>query len=456
MELSPESLLEQLQEVSSCNGFVVAYSGGLDSSVLLHVMHRVRSLTAASNPDAPPVSLRAIHINHGLSVHANHWQRHCERTCAQLGISLSVERVTIDLTSGSSLENLARQQRYAAFERLLEAGECLVMAHHLDDTAETFLLRSLRGAGPRGLAAIPRQRPLGLATLMRPLLGHTRAQLMDYAEKAQLDWCDDESNENRQFDRNYCRHEVLPAIEARWPAFRESWKRSALLCAEADILLDDLAALDYEGVKTPVVSVIDAVNLCTLQPHRQRNLLRYWLSRAGAPEPGWHVLTQIVEELLPASAGAQAEIRWRGGAVTVVLRRFRRNLYLKQEMLPLSDARPISWCVRDPVHLPRNGLLYGIATGGGGLRVSEQTPLTLRYRQGGERCRLHARRMRLLKKILQDAAIEPWLRDRIPLVYSGDTLVCIPGIGICEGWQAGAEEAGWNIVWVPPDASPVS
>lgn len=454
MVFTAEFLLEQLMGLPPGSRFAVAYSGGLDSTVLLHAMHHAVTLAGHAFGDVPIYSLRAIHVNHGLSPNANQWQRLCEQQCAHLGIPLHVERVTLDPDDMANLESQARDKRYGVFERQLESDECLLMAHHLDDQAETFLLRSLRGAGPRGLAAIPKRRPLGKATLLRPLLGVTRAELQVYAEQALLAWVEDESNESLMFERNFCRHELLPKIEARWPAYRESWQRSAQLCAEADILLDDLAVIDFEEAKCPIPTVINAHKLQLLSQARQRNTLRYWLALAGAPDPGWNILTHIVEELIPAAQGTQPEIRWHSTGASVVLRRYRQNLYLHRVVENIASLTPVDWQPKNVCHLKDNGLIYSLAIEGAGLRVDGDTLLNLRYRQGGETFKLQGRRTRTLKKILQDANIAPWLRDRVPLLYCDEELVCIAGVGVCEGWQASGNEPGWQVVWVPPDVTP--
>ena len=453
MTFTADSLLEQLSGFPPGSKFVVAYSGGLDSCVLLHAMHHVLTISAAAYGGAPVYALRAIHVNHALSPNAGQWQQLCEQTCAHLGIALHTEQVTLD-ADAANLESRAREERYGVFERQLQADECLLMAHHLDDQAETFLLRSLRGAGPRGLSSMPVQRPLGKGMLFRPLLQVPRAHLKAYAEQQSLAWVEDESNQSLHFDRNFIRHNVLPKIASRWPSYRESWQRSAHLSAEADVLLDELAAIDYEQLKALVPTIIDASKLQQLSLPRQRNTLRYWLALAGAPDPGWNVLTHIVDELIPASSDSQPEIRWQADMMSVVLRRYRNKLYLQKVLAGIAEAAPIAWQAKQLLHLPSNGLLYAIAQEGDGLLVEDSTALNLRYRQGGESCKLHGRRTRPLKKVLQDADIAPWLRDRLPLVYLGDELVCVPGVGVCDGWRARGKQAGWQIIWVPPDATP--
>ncbi|MDO8270864.1 MAG: tRNA lysidine(34) synthetase TilS [Gammaproteobacteria bacterium] len=457
MTFTEQSLSAQLAGIPEGSRLVVAFSGGLDSSVLLWALYR---LLQQSNPNA--FGLSAIHVNHGLSPNAASWQQFCADTCARLGIELSVERVHIARHAGASLENLARQQRYAAFTRCLQPGDYLVMGHHLDDQAETFLLRTLRGSGPRGLAAMPVTRTLGhgasLRPLLRPLLGVTRQALEDFARGQQLQWIEDESNDATVFDRNYCRHELMPVIARRWPAYRENWLRSAQLCAEAEELLQELAAQDYALTATEDETVIAVDALNQLSPARQRNLLRYWLQRLRVADPGWNALQQIVTELLPAAVDAQPEVSWEdrcedrreSSAVRRVLRRYRDRLYLLHAAPPLPSQECYDWSPPAPLALPYNGGLSVSPGCGSGLRQLQQgTVLQIRYRQGGESFRLAGRRTRPLKKILQDAAVAPWLRERLPLLYAGDELVCIPGIGVCEGWQAQEGEPSWEVIWAP-------
>lgn len=447
MSFTVESLREQLAGFEPASRFAVAFSGGLDSTVLLHAAH-----AALRHRDS--AILRAIHVHHGLSPHADAWEASCRAVCDALGVDLHVERVQIRRDAGASLENLARQRRYEAFEALLAPGDVLLMAHHLDDQAETFLLRSLRGAGPRGLAAIPARRALGNGMLFRPLLATRRAALEEWAQAQRLTWVEDESNTSLHHDRNYCRHAVLPLLEARWPGYRESWLRTSQLAQEADELTEALAQLDFALVKTGSLAVLDSERLQGLSAARQRNVLRYWLQLAGAPDPGWNVLMHIVTEMLPASIEAHPELRWREGGLSVVVRRHKGSLYLQKVMQSIATSSQFLWHPHDTLHLPSNGCVYALAVDGPGLRIPEGAHVTLRYRQGGEVCRLAGRRSRALKKILQDANVPPWLRERIPLVHIDETLVCIPGVGICDGWRTEAGEAGWKLVWIPPDVDP--
>ncbi|MDP1932537.1 MAG: tRNA lysidine(34) synthetase TilS [Gammaproteobacteria bacterium] len=451
MPFSEQSLATQLVGLlpagSGAGRLLIAFSGGLDSCVLLHAMQRLRN-------HFPESEIVAIHVNHGLSHNADVWQAFCENTCAQLGISLHVERVQIERGSGASLENVARERRYSVFSDYLQAGDSLLMAHHLDDQSETFLLRTLRGAGPRGLSAMPARRVLGKGVLIRPLLMFGREELEDWARKQQLEWIDDESNASTVFDRNYVRHEVLPRIAERWPGYRESWMRSAQLCTEADALLEELAAQDYTHVRSPDPTVISCTGMAGLSEVRQRNLLRYWLGIVGISEPGWNILTRMVSEVLAASVDAQPQLSWQTGRGAVVVRRHASMLYLQQEWPVLESRGDFSWNPPEVLQLVDNGSVH-IEPCRHGLRIGDGQRFVLRYRRGGEECRLAGRRMRPLKKILHDSGMAPWLRERLPLVYVDDVLVCIPGVGVCEGWQAHADEPAWQVIWTPPGLQPV-
>lgn len=453
MTFKPLALKDQLLALEGVSRLVVAFSGGLDSCVLLHSIVSLRQQMQADE-QIFPFSIEALHINHGLSPNALQWEQFCEQRGKQLGIPTQVVRVCINTDAGASLENLARIKRYEAFELSLGSADCLLMGHHLDDQAETFLLRSLRGSGPRGLAAIPMRRYLGDIQVLRPLLEHSRAQLKAFAEAEQLEWIEDESNECLDFDRNYTRHVVLPLIEKRWPGFSANWARSATLCAEADALMDEVAAQDLQVCRTPDHYSLDWVALMGLSGARQRNLIRYWVADLGLTQPSWNVLQQIVESLLLAKADAQAQVSWAQDTGRVELRRYQGQLVLQQVLPVIQDQQIHSWLPPAPLTLPDNGTLKAIPTHGAGLRLPANAPVQVRYRHGGEKLRLTGRPNRALKKILQDAGIAPWWRERIPLLYSEDELICVPGVGIAQGWTAAADEPAYEIIWTPVSSFP--
>jgi tRNA(Ile)-lysidine synthase len=447
-------LLELSQQQSMCR-LAVGFSGGMDSHVLLHATHTVlQQLSDTTNT----FELRALHINHGLSPRAESWQTHCEQVCLNLKVPFFPLRVSILRNSGESLEDLARQARYQAFMEQLQPQECLLMAHHQDDQAETLMLRLMRGAGPRGLAAMPAQRRLGKGLLIRPLLEVPRTLLQEYADANQLQWINDESNLDIRFDRNFVRHELFPLIAKRWPGYRQSWQRSSRLSAEADQLNQDLATLDLPGVSTDRNDQLDCRALRTLSTARQRNVIRYWLTLLGFPDPGWQVLRRCTEEVLSAAEDAQPELIWDEHE----LRRYNNRLYALRSLPSLNQAHGLTVAVEDllahrKIELPDNGLLAlshsPNAAGLRLLRLPEQGNLEITYRRGGEQCRLSGRRTRSLKKILHDAGIPPWLRDRLPLIYYENQLAFIPGAGVCEGFESSPERPGVLLEWQPSATS---
>lgn len=444
--------------------FLLGLSGGLDSVVLLHAMTRLRERSGSS------LQLRAAHINHQLQEQSATWAQHCATLCESLAVEFSSIEVTINASAG--IENAARQARYYEFEAALREDEVLLLAHHRDDQMETLLLRLIRGSGSRGLSGIPASRELGRelggepgreqgrGRLIRPLLGIDRDELLLYAEAAKLSWVEDGSNEDESFDRNYCRHTLLPLIEARWPGYRESWSKSAVLARESEALLQELAAMDLVAIATESRSVVSRDKLLALSATRRRNVLRFWLEGLGVEELGWHQLHQLNDEVVPSSTASVLI----GGCR---LHCYRETLHAlaaaaletdvaSEDLSGLSPLPPLSsfsqlLAMPSEVELTNNGSLSFTEASGEGVAVDKLGAMTIRYRQGGEACRLLGRPNKSLKKILQEVEMQPWLRSRIPLLYSGDELAYIPGIGVSEAWAAKDGEAACLIDWQQPD-----
>ncbi len=429
-------------EIASCPSVLVALSGGLDSTVLLH------SLVELSAQSKVNFRLRALHVNHQLQDRANEWQLHCAALCQQLNIEFN--SIAVDVATISGVENAAREARYQAFREALKTGEVLLLAHHRDDQMETLLLRLMRGSGSRGLSGIPRSRELGKGTLLRPLLGFDRQDLLLYAKHMQLKWIEDHSNRDENHDRNYCRHSVLPLIESRWPGYRESWNKAALLAQESESLMQELASLDLALVSTACKSIVDIDKILILSEPRRRNLLRHWLAGLGLPELGWNRLQQLSKEVLLGSASS----RFMGPGFQ--LQRYKNRLYALQpdefSSETAEEQLQQAWDASRQRERPlaNNGSLCSRQAEGRGVSVTACTELKIRYRRGGEYCQLSGRPSKSLKKILQEVDMEPWLRDRMPLLYSGDDLVCIPGVGVSENFAAKAGEPGMLLEWNRP------
>lgn len=450
MPFTEESLIARLPDLDRPARFWVAYSGGLDSHVLLAALSRLLART----PNR--VSLHALHVNHGISPRAPQWQVHCREQCLALAVDFHARRVSLPDRPGESLETRARQARYQAFEAVLEDGDVLLQAHHQDDQVETILYRLCRGSGPKGLAGIPAERRLGRGRVVRPLLDFPRSELEDYARGQGLVWIEDESNTDPRFDRNYLRLELLPRIEARWPAFRDNWRRSARLCGEAAGLLECLAEQDLAAAATERPNVLLAAPLAALDPPRLRNLLRHWFARlgeqAGFPPPDWRGLDRIVAEVLPAAPDAVPLVSWSGGGRRAELRRFAGRLYA---LLPLESQTPgrvLEWPSPAPLALgPGLGTLRLVPVDAEGFSLEEAGPLEVRFREGGERAQVPGRPRRALKKILQESGVPPWLRDRLPLVHARGELLAVADLFIDERWLRERGDGLFRIAWERSD-----
>lgn len=420
---------------------IVGYSGGMDSHALLHLLAMQRELW-------PERTLEAIYVDHGLHPASAVWGGHCARVCRELNVPFRTLRIDARPAPGESPEAAARQARYAALAAALEPDAALLTAHHRDDQAETLLLQLLRGAGPHGLAAMPEAARLGQGRLLRPLLNVDRAALLAYAHTQQLQWIEDASNADTGFDRNYLRHRILPLLRERWPAANRVLARSARLCAETAGWLDAEADADLTRVTTARADALSVPALRELSELRQRNLLRRWLRKLGLPTPDIRQVRQILHDTLTAARDRQPCIHWPGGEV----RRYRDTLYAMPPLVSHDGQRTFLWQpvanTYPPLELPGWGILQLRETVGAGLRadILDGTTLTVRFRRGGERFRPVGRLHRQeLKKLLQEAGIPPWERERLPLLYREDALLAVVGLGIAADFVADSGEAGWQL-----------
>lgn len=426
------------------SGLRVALSGGLDSVVLLTALvdlrHHVKRWRA--------LPLRALHVHHGLRPAADDWARHCRSLCRELGVPLHLRRVRIS-AAGASLEAEARRARYAALERGLHRHEWLLTAHHIDDQLETMLLQWMRGAGVAGLAAMPPRAPFGRGWLMRPLLSVQRDELLVFARAKRLAWVEDDSNVDERFERNYVRAQVAPLLRARWPAAARVAARSAAHLGEAKALLEEIAASDLAAIGGPA-GTLELAKLDALSVARQRNVLRHWLAAHGLNIPDTVHLERIRAELPAARADAQPLVRWTGGEV----RRFRERLYaftpaqsVAMAQRPRSgyetSRQPWDWRRRRRFELGgRRGALRLVADVHGNIDGAKlPARLWVGMRTGGEKIRLTpGGPRRALKELLRGAAVPPWERERLPLVYAAPTEVAAAAAADA-GARAGGDEA---------------
>jgi len=414
----------------------IGFSGGCDSSVLLHALSRLRPLS---------VELRALHVNHRLHPDASAWAEHCRRFAAARGIPFRLIEVDAVPGPGESPEARAREARYAAFAEVLAAGDHLLLAHHRDDQAETVLLRLLRGAGPEGLAGMPVTRPLGAGQLYRPLLDFTRADLQAWARREGLEWIEDPTNAGTDPDRNFLRHEILPRLRSRWPAADAALARAARLQREAADELARQAAADWASLAETQPDRIAVAPLRALPAARQRRLLRYWIGRINArPLPDARHLQRLLDEVLTAAPDAMPEVRWRGARI----RRHDGRLWLLPETPPATPPMQ-PWDLRQPLLLGDGRCLEVREITGEGLRADlrGREDIRIDFRRGGERLRPAGRgeRHHALKKLLQEWRVPPWERARLPLLYVGEAIAAVPGYCVCAPFAARAGEAGLVI-----------
>ncbi|MBD9414549.1 tRNA lysidine(34) synthetase TilS [Pseudomonas sp. PDM16] len=425
------SLLDSLSPWRGAPAWYIALSGGLDSTVLLHLLVRLREQQALPQ-------LFAIHVHHGLQAAADAWPAHCQSFCDQLGVPLHIERVQVD--SGASLERAARDARYRAFERRLEEGALLLTAQHRDDQAETLLFRLLRGAGVRGLAGMPPSRPFGPGWLVRPLLQASRGELEAYARQHDLSWVEDPSNADTGLARNFLRRDVLPLLARHWPRAGASLARAAAYMREAEQLLGELAEADLAAARVEHAHAWLGLPSLALTPlrglsaARQRNLLRHWLAPlTRMPDSehwaGWDSLRDAAVDTAPL---------WRleGGE----LRRADDRLWWLSGDWLQAPPEPAAWGdPQQPCSLAGNGrvLMQGFAPNG---------HLQLRYRRGGEVMALAGRGHRDLKRLLNERAVPAFVRGRLPLLYRGDELIAVANLPGLDG----PPSAEWRFCWQPP------
>lgn len=452
------------------SSILVGLSGGVDSVVLLHLLHEL----------APRFSwqIAALHVHHGISPNADAWADFCAELCLRLAVPLHIERVDIAPLRAQGLEAAARQLRHAAFAR--QQCDFVALAHHADDQVETLLLQLLRGAGVRGASAMPvlskvegpvlspstelrtglskvteNSDHAGRHQVIRPLLQSTRDEIIDYAKAHDLQWIEDESNADDAYPRNFLRHQLLPLLGEKFPAYRDTLTRSAQHFAEAGELLDDLARLDVvnsltrprgervggEGGELHLsVAALQGLSLA-----RAKNLLRYYLHQLKAPMPQAVQLDEMLHQVFTARDDAAVCISF--GAWQV--RRYQGRIYALRAPGEFDRNFVLQWNGEAELSWPATGssIEFLQSTGQGmSLEKLQRAPVILRLRQGGETLRPSSKAStRTLKNLLQERCVPPWLRDRLPLLYCGKELVCVPGVALAAEYQCKDGEAGISV-----------
>lgn len=435
--VTPDDVMQRLAQLEGArrpSRYLVAYSGGLDSTVLLHALHQAGARAAP---------IMAVHVDHGLQPDAAAWERHCARFAERLGVRYESRSIDIAASDPRGMEAAAREQRYAVLAALAGPGDHVLTAHHEEDQAETLLLNLMRGSGTAGLAGIGALQPFGEGLLLRPLLGVPRREIEAYAAAHALEWCDDPSNADSRFDRNFLRREILPALRRRWPAVSARLARSAELLAEANALQGELAALDRAALGGDPAR-LDVESLRRLSRARQKNVLRDAIRRRGLPAAPSTRLEQAVRELLPARPDAQPLVRWPGGE----LRRYRGTLYI---LPPVEYGLPANTLV-----LPADGRPLPLGDALGSLHLERTAAggidprlvgdgLHVSFRVGGEALRPAGRgHTQRVKKLLQQQGLLPWMRKFVPLLYGNGKLVAVADLWVAEEAMSGE---GYVVRW---------
>ncbi len=443
MTLTADKLWPALEPWCGAGRWWLGLSGGLDSCLLLSLLTELRDTSGRRLPE-----LAAIHIDHQLHPDSPVWARHCAALCDTLSVPLELRRVEVT-PCGDGIEAAARRARYQVFDRLVGEDDVLMLAHHRDDQVETFFLRLMRGAGPRGLAGMPASRALRSGRLLRPLLPYSREELEACAGQRQLQWVEDPSNADLDLDRNFLRQRLLPVLAERWPGYRDAVSASMESLADAE---QALATMDAEllaparseafGAPRLALDRLPAESELTLA-----RLVRRWLEGEGVTAPSRGRLLEFCRQLRSAAEHSQPELDL--GSLT--LRRYRQQLYLVPGLADPPAEQLLA--PGDVVALPGWGRL-SLESADSGLALPTDGTWRLSWRRGGERCRPVGRdHSQALKQLLQEQGVPPWLRERLPLLYDGDELAAVADLWVCEGHQAQGDQAAFRVRWEPyPDA----
>lgn len=431
--MDSERLAEQVTErLAGHSKLLVAFSGGLDSSVLLHLLAQLRR-------QRPELQVRAVHVHHGLSRFADQWVAHCRQQCLEWQVPLQVQHVQVDSQHGG-IEAAARNARYAALAEALAGSETLLTAQHLDDQCETFLLALKRGSGPAGLSAMAAQSQLSGKPLLRPLLDFSRVQLEAYAWQHSLRWIEDDSNQDARFDRNFLRLQVLPLLQQRWPHFAAASARSASLCAEQEQLLDELLAEELHALLANDGSLAIA-GLVACSPVRRFALLRRWIARLGVTMPAREQLQRLWDEVAMARPDAAPQLL----LGQYQIRRYRQHLYLLPQMADL-HALCLPWRPR----LPLPDGLGTLVSGEGDILLRAPQPgeqVSVRFSAEGKHRIIGRTHSRPIKKLWQELGVPPWLRERTPLIYYDARLIAALGVFVTEAGSVPPDEQPWRLRW---------
>ncbi len=437
MEIA-EAIRRFFSEHENKGRIYIAYSGGIDSHVLLHSL-----ATFASDKDR----LRAVYVHHGLQQAADDWQSHCALQAQNLQLNFQAIFVDARAEKGQSQEEAARNARYQALKTLLKENDAVLTGQHAEDQLETVLLQLFRGAGLKGLSGMPEMMKLGRGCLIRPFLNISKQQIVNYAQLYDLQWVEDPSNQAINFDRNYLRNQILPKLKQRWPNLDDTVGRSARICAESQQFLD-------QAIKTSVSQPVDTEQGCVyidklLEQSKfvQKQSIRFWFSQLGLRMPSNQVLQRIIDDMAKSRPDSNPVLHYEGR----MFRRYRNRLYSLMPMPPLDTSVVLTWETHNhAIVLPGNGELRTELSNEGGLdkQIWLTAKITVRYRQGGELIKLPGRDgHHSLKKLFQEQSVPPWERQGIPLIYCNDLLAAVGDLWISDEVFNSSKDQNIKIRW---------
>ncbi|MBT6419130.1 MAG: tRNA lysidine(34) synthetase TilS [Gammaproteobacteria bacterium] len=436
MKLTAQYINSQLAPYHTANKLFIGYSGGVDSHVLLHLLANIPELKN---------KLNAVYVHHGLQAEADDWANHCQQIAADLCVHFQCVKVNAQALSGQSPEEAARNARYQAFKKILGKNDLLIFAQHRNDQLETFLLQLFRGAGLKGLSGMPAAINFAAGKLIRPLLEVEQQTIKGYAQQHKLQWIEDPSNLDTQFDRNFLRHQVIPLLEQRWPSLDKTVARVATHCANAQTLLSSNAKQQMNLIYEVDKQCLSVIGLSAHESLIQQLIIREWLELLGARMPSQKVMIAIQKDILQARADANPLIQHDGNNI----QRYRDGLYLVASKNTPDLQQITPWIDKSqPLNLPANGLLeLKAAQQGISKTVWQQNCIEVRYRQGGEKIVLPWRSGRhSLKKLYQEAGIAPWLREVLPLIYINGELAAVAGYWVSADFHVQDGEC-INLSW---------
>ena len=413
----------------------VALSGGVDSVVLLHLLHQLQK--------TQNFTLKASHVHHGLSKNADKWVKFCEKLCTKLSVPLDVHYIKLPQKKSLGIEGEARRLRY---EKLLQTkADLVVLAHHEDDQAETFLLQLIRGAGVKGLSSMAHFDDT--RRLWRPLLNTSRTEIESYAKKHKLKWVNDESNLNIDFDRNFIRSKVLPILKNRFGHIIKVISRSSAHLAEAQYLLNDLAKIDLKNYFKSYIykHKLQVKTLDKLSNTRAKNVLRYWLEFNHQLMPSRDLLDELLRQVLTAKKDAELKMQL---SKDYEIRRYKDEIYIVRKNLKNQKNYEIIWKGEQEILLPNGTQLNFKKVKGRGInfKLLNNQKLIIRNRQGGEFFKPDSKRpTKKIKQLLQESDLPPWEREFLPLIFIGEELASVPNFGIDIKFQAKPKDVGLNV-----------